>query len=320
MTRIIQLNEIKRLLSKTDITQLLSVTEEGFMAYSAGMVVVPPVGHLGFQQPPGDVHIKYGYIKDDEYYVVKVASSFYGNPRQGLPSSNGTMLIFSQKTGELKAILLDEGYLTDVRTALAGALVANYLAPQHVECIGVIGTGVQARFQVEYLKDIINCQKLCVYGRSPENLEQYAADMRKLGYGVVTTMNPAEVAENSNFIITTTPSANPVLHASDIRPGTHITAMGADAKGKQELDPAILQKADIVAVDSLSQCSKYGEVSYALQQGLINDSKPIEIGNLKSSGVRRINDSRKITVADLTGVAVQDIEIAKLVYLAAAKA
>jgi ornithine cyclodeaminase len=293
--------------------------EEGFAAYSAGKAVVPPVGHLGFKQPPGDIHIKYGYIEGNDYYVVKIASSFYDNPKQGLPSSNGSMLIFNQKTGELKAVLLDEGYLTDIRTALAGALAARYLAPKHVECIGVIGTGVQARFQVEYLKDIIGCRKLYVYGRSLANLEHYAADMQKFGYDVTTTTNAAEVAQNSNFIITTTPSTHPIINVSDVKPGTHITAMGSDAKGKQELDPLILQRADILVVDSLSQCKEYGETSHALEQDLINASKPIELGNLRTNDVRRVNDSQ-VTVADLTGVAVQDIEIAKIVYAAALEA
>ncbi len=110
--KIIDLKEIKRLLQGTDLIPLIA---EGFAAYSAGRAVIPPVGELLFDQ--GDVHIKYGYIKDDEFYVIKIASGFYNNAQYGLPSSNGLMLLFRQATGELAGILHDEGYLTNIRTA-----------------------------------------------------------------------------------------------------------------------------------------------------------------------------------------------------------
>ncbi|MHA2501008.1 MAG: ornithine cyclodeaminase family protein, partial [Candidatus Hodarchaeales archaeon] len=136
MTKIINLKEINEALKKIDVVQSI---EEGFVAYSQGKVVVPPVGEMIFQDPPGDVHIKYGFIEGDDYYVVKIASGFPENINLDLPSSNGLMLLFSQKTGELACILLDEGHLTNVRTAAAGAVVAKYLAPQEVNRIGILG-------------------------------------------------------------------------------------------------------------------------------------------------------------------------------------
>src|SRR5580658_7578580 len=123
--------------------------ENGFVAYSRGEVVVPPVGHLDFADPPGDCHIKYGYIRGDDTFTVKMATGFYRNPDIGLPSSNGAMLVFSARTGEPLALLHDEGYLTDVRTAAAGAVAAKYLAPREVECIGMVGAGTQAHLQLQ---------------------------------------------------------------------------------------------------------------------------------------------------------------------------
>ena len=161
-TKVFTLEQIKQAIN---ISELLPAIEEGFKLYSQGKVVVPPVGHLNFENPPGDTHIKYGYIRHDEYYVIKVASGFYDNPKIGLSSSNGLMLVFSQKTGELPGILLDEGYLTDVRTAVAGAIVAKYLAPKHVRKVGIVGTGIQAHLQLKLLQYVTDCNEVIVYGR-----------------------------------------------------------------------------------------------------------------------------------------------------------
>ena len=161
--RIVSLDSIKSVLPNID---LLSEIESGFAAYSSGLVVVPPVGELSFQSPPGDVHIKYGYVKDDDVYVIKIASGFYENKLKNLPVGNGMMLVFSQKTGEPLAVLQDECYLTDVRTAVAGAIAAKHLSPKDVDCIGVVGTGVQAKLQLKYLKKVINCNQALVWGRT----------------------------------------------------------------------------------------------------------------------------------------------------------
>ncbi len=312
MTDVLTLNQIKARLAKIDPAVLLQSMEDGFIAYSEKQSVVPPAGHLEFNNTPGDVHIKYGYIQGDEVYVVKVASSFYNNPKLNLPSSNGTMLVFSQKTGELQTVLLDEGYLTDLRTALAGAVVAKYLAPSNIHAIGIVGTGTQARLQLQYLKEVIACRKVYVYGRYEASIQKYIEDMQQFGFEIIGTLDIADITNNCNYIVTTTPSKEPLITAEQVRAGTHITAMGSDTPGKQELDAAILAKSDMLVVDSLDQCEEYGETSYALQQRLVETDKAMELGMLIKRGLRRENDEQ-ITVADLTGMAVQDIQIAKLI-------
>lgn len=313
MTRVINKEEILYILKKTDTNSLLKTIEDGFVAYSEKKVVVPPVGHLGFQNPPGDVHIKYGYIQQDNYYIVKVASSFYNNPKFNLPSSNGMMLVFSQKTGELLSILLDEGYLTDIRTALAGAVVAKYLSPKKITNIGIVGTGIQARLQLQYIQYVTNCRTAYVWGRNKENLEKYSQDMKNSGFSVTPTEQITDIANNCNLIITTTPSTKPLIFSDQIHPGTHITAMGADSKGKQELDAKIFQKADIVLADCIDQCIDHGDISHAVEEKLIDPSKVIELGTFIKGGSHRENNEQ-ITVADLTGVAIQDIQIAKIIH------
>ena len=136
--KVAQWSEIADVLPTVDVQ---SAIEEAFAAYSRGEAVVPPVGEMSFDDPPGEVHLKYGYLKNGEHYVVKIASGFYDNPSLGLPSSQGLMLLFDQATGVLSSVLLDEGKLTDLRTGAAGAVAARHLAPERIEAIGVGGTG-----------------------------------------------------------------------------------------------------------------------------------------------------------------------------------
>ena len=310
MTKIYTLEQIKQAAAALDFSAAI---EAGFVAYSNGQVVVPPVGELTFEDPPGDTHIKYGYIKGDESFVIKIASGFYENAKFNLPTGSGLMLVFSQQTGALQTILLDEGYLTNIRTAVAGEIVARYMAPQEVTAIGVFGTGTMARMQVQFLKSVTDCRRVVVWGRSDASLAAYRDDMVREGYDVQTTRDASDVADASNLIVMTTASVTPLLQAGQVKPGTHITAMGSDTLEKQELDTQILRSADIVVVDSLSQSQERGEVYQALMSGDLKVDKVIELGGAIANGKRIRTSIDQITVADLTGVAVQDIQIAKVV-------
>lgn len=311
--KVITKSEIEKLLPTLDP---IPAIEQGFVEYSAGKCNVPPVGELLMEK--GEVHIKYGCITGEDYYVIKIASGFYGNVKKGLCTSNGMMCVFSQHTGEVIAILHDECLLTDVRTAIAGTISAKYLAPKNVRKIGIFGTGVQARMQLEYLKSVTDCTDVIVWGRRDEGLERYKSDMTAAGYTVSVTKNAADVCAIANLIVTTTPSHEPLITVDMVRPGTHITAMGSDTLEKQELDTDILKIADRVVVDSLPQSETRGEVCKARDAGAITDDDVTELGTLITSGGGRKNDDQ-ITVADLTGVAVQDIKIAEAVYRATLK-
>ncbi|NLH76956.1 MAG: ornithine cyclodeaminase family protein [Acidobacteria bacterium] len=313
MPAVLRLAEIKAALAGVD---LLPLIEAGFAAYSRGEVVVPPVGELVFDDPPGDVHIKYGYIRRDDHYVVKIASGFLDNPKRGLPSGDGLMLVFSQRTGLLEAVLLDEGYLTNVRTAAAGAVVARYLAPREVTAVGILGAGVQGRMQLEWLRRARRFDRAVVWGVDEAELAAYRRDMAGPGLEIATTLKAEEVAAAANLIVTCTPATAPLLRAEWIRPGTHITAMGSDTAAKQELDPAILARADRIVVDSLAQSELRGEVYRAVAAGAIGRDHLIELGRVVADPALGRASDAETTVADLTGVAVQDIQIAKAVLAA----
>lgn len=305
--------EIEALVTGVD---LVSEMEEGFIAYSEGRCVIPPVGELLLDEAPGEVHIKYGYTRGGDFYVVKIASGFFNNPLRGLPSGNGMMILFRQSTGEPAAILLDEGRLTDLRTAAAGAVAAKHLAPRGVDRIGILGAGVQARLQLEQLRKVVDCNQVLVAGRSADKLEAYRADMEGHGFTVEITRDPREVADRCRLIVTTTPALEPLLMAGDIRPGTHLTAVGSDTPDKQELDPGILARADRVVADSLSQCRLRGEISHALRSRAITEADVVELGAVIARKQPGRTGHEQITVADLTGVAVQDLQIAAAIFTA----
>lgn len=312
--RVVSLNQIKEVVPSLD---LVPAIEAGFVAYSEGRAVVPPVGELILDR--GEAHIKYGYIQGGDYYVIKIASGFYGNPELGLPSGNGCMLLFRQRTGEPAAVLLDEGYLTDIRTAIAGAIAAQYCAPRRVERIGMVGAGSQARHQLEWLARATHCRDVLAWGPLPDELAAYQKDMESRGFKVETTAETGPILGTCNLVVTATPSRRPLLSAADLRPGTHITAVGSDTPEKQELDPAILARADVVVADSMAQCRLRGEIHKAIEAGAIAAEKCVELGNVIAARARGRTSEDQISVVDLTGVAVQDIQIAAAVLQAVSR-
>ena len=292
-----------------DRPALIAALEQGFAAYSRGDVNVPPVGYLQLAGGRGDVHIKYGHRKGDDVFVIKIASGFYDNPKAGLPTGNGMMLVFSAKTGEPVAPLLDEAALTDLRTAAAGAVAARHLGPKSVTMIGIVGGGVQARLQLDFLRHVTTCRDAVVWARRPEQ----AKALRAEGFDIEVVPTVADLARRCNLIVTTTPARQALLMAADVQPGTHITAVGADAPGKQELDPAVFRKAAVRAVDSRSQCFDHGDAFHALKAGVVAEEDFVELGEVIANPALGRRSIDQITVADLTGLAMQDIEIAKLV-------
>jgi ornithine cyclodeaminase len=293
-----------------NVPELIEEIAQGFIDYTAGQVVVPPVGYLGFTEPTGDVHLKYGYVKGGEVFVIKVAAGFPQNSLQGLPTGDGCMLVFSSQTGFLLAVLLDRSRLTDLRTAVAGAVAARTLAPRVIRRIGILGTGVQARLQPLMLKHVTTCREIALYGRSGERAVSCATYLELAGFRVTLCSTAEEVAESCELIVTTTASRAAHFPVGAVQRGAHITAVGADAPGKQELDPALFARAEVVVADSIAQCADHGDLAAALASGDIALHRVRELGTvLANPAFGRMNDGQ-ISIADLTGVAVQDIVIA----------
>jgi len=291
---------------------LVGRMEEAFVAYSQGRCVIPPVGELAFSEPPGDVHIKYGYARGGADYVVKIASGFYENPALGLPSSQGLMLLFNQATGQLRSILLDEGRLTDARTGAAGAVAAKHLAPTRVDRIGIVGSGTQARYQAEYLRQVTRCREVRVWGRHADRASACALELAEMGYQAAALTHLQELVESSQIIVTTTPAREALVRSEWVMDGTHITGVGSDTPEKIELDPLLVSRARVV-VDSLEQCRSRGELYQAVSAGVLSHDVADELGAVIDGQVVGRQTETEITIADLTGVAAQDLFAASAV-------
>lgn len=306
-----QIYDLEQIKKKVNILKMISMQEQGFILFSKGIANIPMPGFIEHKNPKGSYHIKYGHIEGEKYWVVKIA----GGP-DSLPI-NGIMVAININNGEVEYILQDQGYLTSLRTAIAGLIAAKFLANKDIKAIGIIGTGIQARMQLELLKYFTDCKKVYVWGRSKDKLQIYKNDMEKKGFDIIIASDVSMITKNCNLIVTTTPSEKPIIKVDDVIPGTHINAIGADSPGKSELDPKLIAKSDVLVVDSKKQCIDHGEVAKAYQKKLITVDNLIELGEIiNRSFLGRINEDQ-ITIADLTGLAIQDIQIVKSILLEA---
>ncbi len=215
----------------------------------------------------------------------------------------------------MRAILLDQGLLTDVRTAVAGAIAAKYLAPKTLSKIGIVGTGIQARLQLQYLAPVTSCREVLVWGRDRQHVADYQSAMAGQGFTVNPAASVSRLLEECNLIVTTTPSQVPLLDCSEELPGgLHVTAVGADSPYKRELGPGLFRRADLVVADSISQCLERGEIQHAVNEGILKQDDIRELGSVINGDSPGREADAQVTIADLTGVAVQDIQIAKAIY------
>jgi ectoine utilization protein EutC len=296
--------------------EAITIVEEGFTKLANNEVEMPPIMRVDVHDQNGEVDVKSAYVKGKNMFAIKVSSGFFNNFKLGLPSGNGLMMLISTETGVPQALFLDNGYLTEVRTAAAGAIAANYLSRKHISTVGVIGAGSQARFQIRALKLVRDFKKVLVYARSETRAKKYAEDMAvEIGIEVQVVESAEQVVRNSDLVITTTPAKEPIIKADWLHPGIHITAMGSDAEHKQELEAEVLARADMLVCDTIAQCSRLGELHHALDRGVLtNKSSIIELGQLTSKGISGRENEEQITVCDLTGTGVQDTAIALFAY------
>ena len=295
-------------------TQAIDAVAEGFAHLSGGRVTLPPVMHIAIKTYQGDVDIKSAYVHGLDRFAVKIGAGFFNNAALGLPSSPAMMVVISAKTGMTEAVLLDNAYLTDVRTAAAGAVAARYLAPAVVDTAGVIGAGVQGRFQMMALRQVRNVKQILVYDQKPDLQASYVQEMAdKLGIPVIPATSVKEVCLASQVVVTCTPAKMPFVDQDFLHPGLHITAMGGDLPEKQELSPPIFEKADIIACDTRSQTFTMGELYNAAAQGVkFGPDQVVELGELVSGRRPGRRSDKEITVCDLSGTGVQDTVIADL--------
>ena len=284
---------------------------EAFRADGEGRAHVPAVINLDVPARRGEFHVKTALIDGVPHVAVKIASGFYDNPAKGLPSGSGLMAVFDASTGLPVALLLDNGFLTDIRTGAAGAVAAEALAPSSVRTVGVLGSGLQARHQVRCLRCVRTFARLVAWSPDRPRLEAYVREMRDEGIDARAAATPEEVCREADVLITATPTRAPLVQAEWLRPGQHVTALGSDSPGKQELDAGCLVRADLLVVDRLTQCAAFGELRHALDAGILRpDRVHAELGEIVAGLKPGRTSAQQISVADLTGVGFQDTAIA----------
>ncbi|MGR3455597.1 cyclodeaminase [Pseudooceanicola sp.] len=289
---------------------LVDVIERAFAALAGEGVVMPPILSMALEEANGEVDVKTAYLPGFDGFAIKVSPGFFDNPKLGLASLNGLMILFSAKTGLVEALFLDNGYLTDIRTAAAGAVAARYLAPATVETAAVIGTGVQARLQMQAAHIERPFRRLLVWGRDADKAGACARDLSEaLGVEAAAVTDPAEAVARSQLVVTTTPARDPILTADMLHPGLHVTAMGSDQAGKNEVAAEALIAADLYVADRVAQCETAGELAAVRAKGLRTGLLP-ELGEIVTGAAAGRTSDDQVTICDLTGTGAQDTAIA----------
>jgi ornithine cyclodeaminase len=293
-----------------DLAGCIDACERAFVSYSTGRAERPAVIHLEVPENRGEIHVKAGHLHGSPYYATKVASGFSAVEP---PVVDGHVTVFDSTDGSVAAFLLDAGYITDVRTGAAGGVAARHLAPQQVDVVAVLGTGAQAREQVAALAQVRPMfSEVRVWGR---NITKAAAraQVMQLDLGgrcrVTAVGEVRQAVDGADVVITCTAAQEPLVWADMLAPGTHITAVGSDGAGKQELDPEILRQASLLVVDSADQCMRLGELQHAPDQA----ERAVELGLICAGMAAGRTDQASLTVCDLTGLGVQDVAAANVV-------
>jgi ornithine cyclodeaminase len=302
-----------------DMAACIDACDRAFAAYSRGGAAVPGVIHLDVPERQGEIHVKAGHLHGEPYYAVKVASGFPRNVELGLPASDGMLIVFDAETGRPAAFLLDNGYITDLRTGAAGGVAAKHLAPEQVWTVAVLGTGAQARYQLDALALVRpGLTQVLVWGRNPEHAVVCVAELserpglpERCTFAIAASVE--EAVHDADVVIACTASRTAILRGEWLKLGAHVTAVGSDTADKQELDPSLAARADLLVVDSREQCARIGELHHALASGLIDEHKAVELGEICALARPGRTSPSQLTVCDLTGVGVQDVAAANVV-------
>ncbi|UOM32729.1 ectoine utilization protein EutC [Acuticoccus sp. I52.16.1] len=308
------------LLGRTELRRLVPLdlaavdcVENAFATLARGGVEMPPILSMAIAEHNGEIDVKTAYVPGLPTFAVKMSPGFFDNPAKGLPSTSGLMVVFSSETGMVRAMLIDNGYLTDVRTAAAGAVAARHLARADAATVAILGTGLQAELQLKALTLVRPITRVRIWGRSRDKAETLAEAAGSLGLiRTEAVPSPQDAVRGADIVVTTTPATEPLLMADWLEPGQHVTAMGSDQHHKCEIDPRVLARVTYVP-DRLAQTRLLGELRSAIAAGIVDAHATFaELGDVVVGNAPGRRSDDEITLADLTGTGVQDTAIATL--------
>lgn len=297
--KIISIDQVRE---RLDVERAYDYLKQGFTQLSMGRVILPPVGQLKTES--GSLHIKYGMIEGQDLFVVKQATGFSENWKKQLPTGDGFMTAFCAHTGMVKALILDNGYLTDLRTALTVRYCAELYKPVSVKLVGILGTGTQALLSAEHQFKATGCRNIMLWGRTKSRVQRLKNMLHEKKFVVTVSDSAQSVFSHSDITITTTSSRKALLENEVIRDHKLIIAVGADEKGKQELSPELLNAGYRLIADHQTQCLDIGELQY-----YSGDRKSVVM--LGANAEAPSDSVAQLTIADLTGTAVADIQITR---------
>lgn len=296
----------------------IAVVEAGFRRLAEGGVVMPPVMSIHLPEVNGEVDVKTAFVPGIEGFAVKISPGFFDNPALGLPSTSGMMVVLDAKTGRVRAVLLDNGWLTDVRTAAAGGVAARHLSRPDASRVAIMGAGLQARMQLQALRLVRPVTSAMIWARDLSRAQALADEVT--GIDICATADAEEAVTQADIVVTTTPATQPILQADWLRDGQHVTAMGSDQPGKNELHPDCLARADLYVADRASQTCLMGELRAAIVAGTHSGNHVPELGDIIAGKHPGRTDREQTTICDLTGTGVQDTAIATHALAAFSKA
>lgn len=295
-------------MNHVDRKSIRQAVRDAIISHALGDVISPKSGEILFDDPPGECHIKFGRRVGDPNFIVKVVTGFYDNPKICQPVSSGAVMVFSARTGLFDSIIFDEGWLTSWRTAAAGSLASRAMARQESRTIAIVGAGQQAELQAVWHADVFPDAEFIIGARNQHKAADLARRLSLQGLNARAEHTIKDAVVLADVIVTTTPATSPLFSWGDVRPGTHVTAIGADSHGKQELDPGLIARASHIATDDHAQCLDHSEFGFAVREGLVAEDRDIALGHVLAGNIDR--GANDITIADLTGLAAEDIAMA----------
>ena len=295
---------------------IIDCVEDAFRKLASGGVVMPPILSLPVEEHNGEVDVKTAYVPGLPSFAIKMSPGFFNNPALGLPSTGGLMVLLAAKTGTLEAILLDNGYLTDIRTAAAGGVAARCLSRPESSSATILGAGRQAALQLQALCLVRPITRAVLWARDADKARTTALSLGEpLGIDVSLAPSIEEAVSEADIVVTTTPSHTPLVEAGWLKNGVHVTAMGSDQPHKRELTSGCLTRCDLYVPDRQAQTAVLGELNHAIKDGTVSDGERFpELGDILLDPSKGRTDAGQITVCDLTGTGIQDTAIASLAY------
>jgi alanine dehydrogenase len=311
-TLIIGEAQIKRMLTMKDT---LKAVEKAFAAFGRGEVVMPAKVYLTYGKYNGDIRVMPSWVDTMNISGVKIVNVHPNNPKKHLRSVMATLLMIDPKTGAPIAIM-DATHITLTRTGAASGIASKYLAREDAKVLGLVGNGMQAWTQLEGITMVRPITNVLLYDAKPavskEFVKHFAPKYKGIEFTICKTLE--ECCRGADVLSTQTPVRSPIVKADWIKPGTHINAMGADAQGKEELEPELLKKSKVI-IDDLAQTTHSGEINVPWSKGLITE-KDIwgEIGKVVAGLKPGRTSDEDITIFDSTGLGVQDLVVGAQIY------